>query len=98
MTVLNLGRIRLMLNIIKSYNEIDEEEYRNLADDDTSFRTMENPLLKIIDEEDGITGSTNIDNNIHEKESNNDMKNNNKDKETIDKVNDRSLYNALCYK
>lgn len=49
--ILNLGKIRFMLNMIKSYNDINKEEYKDLAGDDASLETTENPLLKIIDEE-----------------------------------------------
>lgn len=95
MVALNLSKIKFMLNMIKSYSEINKEEYEDLAGDNTSLETIENPLSEIIDEEDGIKSSTNVDNNTPKEESDNDMENNNEDKKIIDETSDKSYINII---
>ena len=84
--ILNLGKIKFMFNMLKSYNDISSGKYEDSADDSDSLEPIENPLLDIIDEEDNGIASANANDNKKENQSENKVTNN-KDDETKDNVN-----------
>jgi len=92
--ILNLGKIKFMFNMLKSYNDISSGKYEDSADDSDSLEPIENPLLDIIDEEDNGIASANANDNKKENQSENKVTNN-KDDETKDNVNSKSYINIV---
>ena len=86
---LNLGKIKFMFSMIGSYNRINKDNYEDVADNNESIEPVENPLPKIISEEENPSEIEKDD--IDE----NNIENGDKENVTTDKNNSKSYINIV---
>lgn len=93
--ILNLNKIKFLLNMFISYSKVNNENYEDLTNVDDDLVVKENPLLSIVDETDDreniISDSSIIDDNPNS----NETKNNDDNDNSISKVKHKSYKSII---